>query len=87
MCSLATNGSIRPLVRVARMTRRARINTVEEADAAVERAQWLRKVGHPRGPINEVFEAYATVRAELHRTQKLLDGQGGGHFQRMVSTK
>lgn len=66
------------------MTRR-RINSVDEADSVVERAQWLRKVGHPRGAMNEVFEAYATVRAELHRTQKLLDGQGTGHFQRMVT--
>ncbi len=67
------------------MTRRRRINTVEEADAAIERLGWLRKVGHPRGPISEVFEAYVTVRAELHRTQKLLDGEGTGHFQRMLT--
>lgn len=67
------------------MTRRKRITTVDEADASVANLGWLRGAGHPKGAIGELFDAYATVRAELHRTQKLLDGQGTGHFQRMVT--
>jgi hypothetical protein len=51
------------------MTRRARILTVEQADAAVERLAWLRSVGHPNGAVKELFDAYATVRAAVHRQE------------------
>jgi hypothetical protein len=68
------------------MTRR-RINTVEEADAAMAKLGWLRTQATPNAAVRELWDVASAYRAEIHRLQKLLDGQGTGHFQRMVKTK
>jgi hypothetical protein len=51
------------------MTRRARITTVEQADAEVESLRWLRGAGSPNREVRKLFECYAVVRAALHRQQ------------------
>jgi hypothetical protein len=63
------------------MTRRARITTVEEADAAMERLGWLRAQGTPNAAVRELYECATAYRAAVHR-------QGGvkeepGHVARL----
>lgn len=49
------------------MTRRARITTVEQADAALESLGWLRGAGTPNREVRMLFDVAAFYRAELHR--------------------
>ena len=68
------------------MTRRPRITTVDEADAAQPRLKFLRHgVPQVQEPVRDLMDCCAVYRAEIYRLQKLLDGHGTGHFQRMVT--
>lgn len=58
------------------MTRRTRITTVEEADAAMERLGWLRAQGTPNGAVRELFECATVYRAAVHRQEKNAEPQG-----------
>lgn len=49
------------------MTRRARITTVEQADATVESLGWLRGAGSPNREVRKLFECIGAYRAALHR--------------------
>ena len=51
------------------MTRRARISTVAEADAAMERLGWLRAQATPNGAVRELWECATTYRAAVHRQE------------------
>lgn len=67
------------------MTRRPRITTVEEADAAMAKLGWLRHAGHPNAAIREMMDCYATVRAEVHRLQAQLGQDGKPRWQERVT--
>jgi hypothetical protein len=58
------------------MTRRTRISTVEEADAAMERLGWLRGHGNPNGAVRELFECATAYRAAVHRQGSVKDEPG-----------
>lgn len=49
------------------MTRRPRITTLAEADAALESLSWLRGAGSPNREVRLLFEVAAFYRAAVHR--------------------
>ena len=51
------------------MTRR-RINTVEDADAAMERLAWLRTQGNPNAAVRELWDCAVAYRAAVHRQEQ-----------------
>lgn len=51
------------------MSRKPRITTVAEADAAMERLGWLRGHAQPNGPVRELFECATVYRAAVHRQE------------------
>jgi hypothetical protein len=67
------------------MTRRPRILTVEQADAAMERLAWLRAQGSPNAAVRELWDCATALRAEIYRLQKLLGQDGDGKWQRKVN--
>lgn len=58
------------------MTRRTRITTVEEADAAMDKLGWLRAQGQPNGAVRELFECATAYRAAVHRQQQGAEPEG-----------
>jgi hypothetical protein len=67
------------------MTRRPRINTVEEADAAMANLGWLRTQATPNAAVRELWDCATALRAEIYRLQKLLGQDGDGKWQRKVN--
>ncbi|MBP3955462.1 hypothetical protein J8F10_09225 [Gemmata sp. G18] len=52
------------------MTRRKpRINSVEEADKAMERLGWLRAQATPNAAVRELWDCAVAYRAAVHRQQ------------------
>jgi hypothetical protein len=52
------------------MTRRPRITTVEEADAAMERLGWIRAQGTPNAAVRELWDVAVAFRAAVHRLDR-----------------
>jgi hypothetical protein len=52
------------------MTRRPRITTVEQADAAMETLGWLRGQGEPNWAVRQLWECAVAYRAAVHRQEQ-----------------
>lgn len=68
------------------MTRRKpRIQTVEQADQAMDSLAWLRSQGMPNGPVRDLWDAAVAYRAEVHRLRQQVEPEG--RWQRKVNGK
>jgi hypothetical protein len=66
------------------MSRRARITSLTEADAALESLVWLRGSGSPNREVRMLFDVAAYYRAAVHRQQQ---GQEQAGWQERVEKK